>query len=203
LSAETELELIALCGGVGLGIGGLSGSLLERSSTGGVIWGLGGALTGALGGWFTSAVIATTRGRIPEELCAALAWGVAGLFAGVAGYCRSRVTAPEPPDDPSDDADDTRVKRPRVFWVRGTPAGRLVPVFAVAAGCVVASLVSPPSTAGWAVVAVGLLGLAVGCALVGQERRIAVLERRLREVSEQSSNHRDTEAQRNPEKTMV
>jgi MYXO-CTERM domain-containing protein len=46
---------------------------------------------------------------------------------------------------------------------------------------VVAFFTTPPSDAGWAILAVGLLGLAAAWALAAQERRIRELERQLRD----------------------
>jgi hypothetical protein len=58
-------------------------------------------------------------------------------------------------------------------------AFRLAPVLMVSVACLVAVGLSTPSPVGWAMLAIGLLGLAVAWALFGQERRIRDLERRL------------------------
>jgi hypothetical protein len=65
---------------------------------------------------------------------------------------------------------------------RSQPAGaaiRLAPVLMVSVTCLMAVGLSGPSPVGWAMLAIGLLGLAVMWALVGQERRIRELERKV------------------------
>ena len=186
LSTTMVAEVIGLCAGVGLLVGALSGSQLGRPYPGLaiVVWGFTGALTGAIGSGLTFVVIESNPWVLPAERGTVVAWAVAGLFAGFAGFVWNRLTGPEPAIfDEAEEADAAMPEAPRVLWVRGSPAGRLVAVFSMAMICFVASLVTPPSTTGWAVVAVGLLGLAVGCALVGQERRIASLEHRLRKLA--------------------
>jgi peptidoglycan/LPS O-acetylase OafA/YrhL len=100
----------------------------------------------------------------------ATAWVVAGLLAGLAGYGWGGSPAGEDKDD----------------WTEGRaavnrPSVRLLAVIGVAVACLVAALATPASDAGWAVLAVGLLGLAVAWVLSDQERRIRHLERQLRE----------------------
>jgi hypothetical protein len=67
---------------------------------------------------------------------------------------------------------------------RATSAGpvvRVLPVLLVSVGCLLAVGLGAPSPVGWAMLAVGLLGLAVAWGLVGQERRIKELERQIGE----------------------
>jgi hypothetical protein len=63
--------------------------------------------------------------------------------------------------------------------VTAGPVVRVVPVLLVSVGCLLAVGLGAPSPVGWAMLAVGLLGLAVASAVVGQERRIRELELRL------------------------
>jgi hypothetical protein len=59
------------------------------------------------------------------------------------------------------------------------PVVRVLPVLIVSVGCLLAVGLGAPTPVGWAMLAVGLLGLAVAWALVGQERRIKELKLRL------------------------
>ena len=61
----------------------------------------------------------------------------------------------------------------------GSAALRVAPVLMVSVVCLLAVGLSSPSPVGWAMLAVGLLGLAATWAFVGQERRIRELERQL------------------------
>ena len=64
-----------------------------------------------------------------------------------------------------------------------TASGAVVglgPVMLVSVTCLLAVGLSSPSPVGWAMLAIGLMGLAVSWALVGQERRIRELEQQLR-----------------------
>lgn len=56
---------------------------------------------------------------------------------------------------------------------------RVAPVLMVSVACLLAVGLSAPSPVGWAMLAVGFLGLAAAWAVLGQERRIRELERRL------------------------
>jgi hypothetical protein len=159
--------VLGLFGGavVGLVLGGL-GRAGETVVPGALI---GGAF-GAVGGALTPGLLAATEAWLAPEMGSATAWVVAGLLAGLAGYGWGGSPAGEDKDD----------------WTEGRaavnrPSVRLLAVIGVAIACLVAALATPASDAGWAVLAVGLLGLAVAWVLSDQERRIRHLERQLRE----------------------
>src|SRR5262245_7162796 len=165
--------VLGLLGGavVGLVLGGL-GRAGETVVPGALI---GGAF-GAVGGALTPCLLAATGAWLAPEVGSATAWAVAGLLAGLAGYGWGGPRTEE-------DEDDWTEGRVAVSGPRDTrrPSARLLTVIGLAVACLVVALATPASDAGWAVLAVGLLGLAVASALSGQERRIRDLERQLRE----------------------
>ena len=73
--------------------------------------------------------------------------------------------------------------RPKVIPAQRTstfgPVARVAPVVMVTIVCLLAVGLSTPSPAGWPMLGVALLGLAASWALIGQERRIRELERRV------------------------
>jgi hypothetical protein len=81
--------------------------------------------------------------------------------------------------------------RPRVQPTPQTASSSVVrigPVLLVSAGCLLAVGLSAPSPVGWAMLAIGLMGLAVAWGLAGQERRICQLERRLQEAEHERAS---------------
>jgi hypothetical protein len=103
--------------------------------------------------------------------------------AGGIGYVFRR--GPGDPDEVTSAGgaeNEPPVSEPRRPSERRGPSPRLWPVVAVAAACLLATVTTRASDAGWAALAVGLLGLAVGWALLGQDRRIRELEREVRRL---------------------
>ena len=100
------------------------------------------------------------------------AFPLVGLLAGFAGYAGARQFAVVPP------ADD--------YSPRAVLPSRGLSVAFVALLLVVAAIIGSPSSVGWLVVSVAGLALVVASALIGQERRIAELERRIRHVEKGS-----------------
>jgi hypothetical protein len=123
-----------------------------------LVRGVAGAITGALAGGLGPIIGGLTNGRLPAEAVAVVACGVSGALAGFVGVLRpGRSVAVEPSVDewPTEQG-----RRP----VRHAPAGpfvRLGPIVAVAVGALAVVIVGPPSPAGWPMLCVGLLGLAV------------------------------------------
>jgi hypothetical protein len=149
-----------------------------------------GAVAGALAGGLGPVLAALTAGRLPAEAGAVLACGVSGALAGLVGVPRSRRAEPVGPseDDWPATPAPARQRTPRRAGAGRAAAGsvvRLGPTVAVAAGCLAVVIVGPPSPAGWPMLGVGLLGLAVAWALSAQERQVRTLKRRVRALKRQ------------------
>jgi MFS family permease len=143
----------AVCGGV---VGGIAVLVFPSMPWIGAGRWLLGIAFGACGGALSPIAVAATGGVLPPALSSALVWALVGLLAGAVGYT----------------------------WRRGGlglstgAGGRLLPVGIVSCACMVVAVVGSESPLGWAMLAVGLLGLGVVWALAGQERRLRELEKR-------------------------
>jgi hypothetical protein len=166
---------------IGLVLGTTAGFVLGRSHRfrSGIILGLIGAATGAIGGALCPVFVAAGSGLRPEAACA-IAWAIAGFLAGPAGYVWSRWNRPANRPELDWSAEVEEIARGR--WP--FPGGRVLLVWIVSGLCLVAVVGTPFSPAWKAVLAAGVLGVAVAWALGGQERRIRELERRLAETDE-------------------
>ena len=151
-----------------------------------------GAGTGAVGGGLTPVAVVLADGLLPAVVSFSLAWAIAGLLAGLAGYFLSR-GAVEPAED--DEEDEEATARPAIKGVTWTPREgtrrtlafpilRLVPILTVSVFALVAAAFLAPSSTALALLAIGLLGLSVIVPLHSQERRLLNLERRFRGESE-------------------
>ncbi len=103
------------------------------------------------------------------------AWAVAGLAAGLAAYL---LLGEWPHEETSEDDVNPLVEVAPAHRAERSTGGRIVGVFLAA----IAVIAFPYTEAGWAALAVAALGLAAGWALLGQERRLRTLERRLQEL---------------------
>jgi hypothetical protein len=165
----------------------LSGS---RRDSDVLAWALPCVFFGAFGGGLTPVLIAVTASWLLPEASSTAVWAVAGLLCGLFAYGLSRVQAE--PDDTCDEdnwvASQAHEDEPKgkegERCMHGKSSAHLLPVVAVAVACMALVIATPPSDAGWAVLAVGLLGLASAWALAGQERRIRDLEWQLRSRGE-------------------
>jgi hypothetical protein len=191
---EPELQTAPVLMGASAGCGLLTGVLIglvfcdTLSGAAVLAWCLRGTAVGLLGGGLTWLLVSVTRNELAAEVSSVLAWCVAGLLVGMLGYGWRQLRRPETDED--EVAQDEEPQRERQQTARGQgairwPTVRLLPILGVAVGCLVAFVTTLPSDAGWAVLAVGLLGLAVAWALNGQERRIRDLERQLRDKQDQ------------------
>jgi hypothetical protein len=176
---DAALVLGGLTAALGAVVGGVAGLVCGgsgRAVVGGVA-GLVGAALGAAGGGLSPLLAAAAGGALPPELSSALAWVAIGFLGGVVGYTWGR----EPGEAAAGAEEPAGPPRSATASGRGLggPVGRVLPAATVAVCCIIAALVAPPSAAGWAVLAVGLLGLGVVWALIGQERRLRELERRV------------------------
>ncbi|MDB5312949.1 MAG: hypothetical protein JWO38_7151 [Gemmataceae bacterium] len=191
LSRDEMIAAAAVLAAIGVACGlivGTTSGLLSRNTdrTGTAARALIGALAGAAGGGLSPFVVVAVGGWLPVEVSSALSWALVGLLGGVVGNYRDRrrarqnVIAEEADWSDDESVEDQlpglkRSRRPTI-----APAPRLVPILAVSSACLAAVIATSPSSLGWPVLAIGLLGLAVAWALVGQERRIRELERQLR-----------------------
>jgi hypothetical protein len=178
---------LAASGGIfGVVVGGAGGvwsgkpSRLAAGVTGGACFGL----AGALGGGLCPLAVVATAGWLSPEAASTLALAALGATVGVVGYVFGRPGQPSAEPELSDVGEvELSVDRPADDVP--PPAGhgatvRVAPVLMVSATCLAAMLVSPVSPVGWAMLAVGALGLSVARALTTQERRIRELEEQLR-----------------------
>jgi hypothetical protein len=133
----------------------------------------------------TPVVMTAARRWLTPEVSSTIYWAVIGLLTGLVGYTWGRKRQPAVLADEEELPGERLERTPARRAVRRpAPAGplvRLLPIFALSSGCLIAAILGRPSPAGWAVLAVGLLGFAAAWAFAGQERRIRELERRLRE----------------------
>jgi hypothetical protein len=169
-------------GGVWSGVRSGKPSPLAAGVTGGACFGL----AGALGGGLCPLVVVATAGWLTPEAASTLALAALGATVGVVGYTRGRPGEP-PAESEFPDAGEVEWSVVRPADDGPPPAGhgatvRVAPVLMVSATCLAAMLVSPVSPVGWAMLAVGALGLAVAWALTSQERRIRELEVQLQEA---------------------
>jgi hypothetical protein len=178
--------LSAACGFLVGGFAGLLHGLVRRERpvnrvVAGMLAGLGGAVTGVIGGGFSPLIVDAVGPAVPVEWSSALSWAAAGALAGLVGYVWPR-KMPEPGE--ADEEEPTEDRRTRQKEWRPSPwsmSPRVVPILALSLLAPVIALVTAPPGAALAFVAVGLLGLAVTGVVAGQERRIRALERLLRE----------------------
>ena len=112
-------------------------------------------------------VFAAINGGSPSRIDFLMAF----LLAGFAGYAASRPFAVERP------ADD--------YSPRALLPSHGLRVVVLGLLFVVAAIIGSPSKMGWLVLATGGLSLLAAAALIGQERRIAELERRIRAMESQ------------------
>ena len=133
------------------------------------------------------AAVEVTRGELHPLLSSSLAMAVAGFFAGLCGYLLSR--RPTEPDEPPDEEEEAEPPAVKIEWLLREPKRkwridpafvRVLPVLAVSVGALLGAARLAPSEVALALLAVGLLGLAVAWVLYRQERRLDALERRPR-----------------------
>jgi hypothetical protein len=188
ITTQTAGLMAGLVGLTGLLVGGAAGLVFggPERNVAAVRHGLGWAAIGALAGGLGPILEAISAGRLPPAAATMIACAIAGLFAALVGYaCRRR--PPEPARDLADDwqADaDLSDGPPAPAIARIADAGSVMrqwPILLVSAACLVVIVVGPASPAGWPLLAVALLGFATAWALAVQERRLRVLEDRLRE----------------------
>jgi hypothetical protein len=187
----TVSQLAAAGGIIGLAAGVAGGVWSGRQSrlAAGIAGGTGFGLAGAIAGGLCPALVAATAESLPPEVASTLVLGAIGGVVGLVGYTWGRSA------EPADEMELTDEAAPRdVEWSVDRPAAeepaparngaliRVAPVLMVSATCLAAMLVSPVSPVGWAMLAIGALGLAVAWALLRQERRIHELEQQLRDV---------------------
>jgi hypothetical protein len=124
------VELAVIGGGCGLLVGAMAELLLARCRgvndhpLSAALQGLGGALTGGLGGGLSVPMISAFD-SLPPELSSGLAWAVAGLLAGLAGGIGRRLW-PEP--------DGAEVRRAATWAIAGSLGGALAGAGGVVVG---------------------------------------------------------------------
>jgi hypothetical protein len=180
-------------GASGLIVGGLAGllhGLVRRErpatrATAGLLAGLGGLVTGVIGGGFSPLAVDAVGPALPVEWSSALAWAAAGAMAGLVGYVWPRKRQQPDEADEDEPTDYRRARQKQWQPSRWSMSPRVAPILALSLLAPVIALVTAPPGAALAFVAVGLLGLAVTGVVAGQERRIRELERLLRKQEDQ------------------
>jgi len=181
----------AIIGGIyGLLTGTVAGLLRggRRRVAATVGWALGGLAIGAAGGGLIPPVVAATDGLFRVEVGFVVGLATAGFLAGLIGYTLSRTSKPgkqQAPEDEWSEHDLIGIQESPPVADQPSPVGsvgRVLPTLLLALIFLAASLLTPPSEIGRAILAVGLLGLFVAWALIGQERHIRRAERRIREL---------------------
>jgi hypothetical protein len=176
--------------GLAAGFGLLAGAFVglrrvpRDHGTTSLVLGLGGAVIGGIGGGLFIPAIAVSDSWLHPLVSSSLAWAFAGLLAGLGGYDLSRELAERA--EAIEGEEDGDQPRPRLMWVlreskrslREWPLYRVLPVLAVSAFSLVGAAILAPASVALALLAIGLLGLAVGVVLHDQEKRLRRLERR-------------------------
>ncbi len=175
----TRTALGAACGllaGVAVSVG------RRRGGSNAAVLVLGGTAHGILAGGLSVLAGAVTP-PVHPLLSSSLAMAVAGFLAGLCGYVI--LHQPAKPSEPPFDEDEPAAPAVKVEWLLRESKGpwrisrpllRVLPVLAVSAGALACAAFAPQL----ALVAVGLLGLAVARVLYRQEQRLDRLEERSR-----------------------
>ncbi len=201
LPAAGEAFLLFGGGAVVVGLAaGVTVGLVRGGSERGVtalILGSVGILTGVIGGGLSTPAMVAFDPWLHPILSSALAWALAGFFAGLIGCSWSRWVKPPPPNEGEEPEVNESAPR-RVEWLlrqreprrlRDWPLFRVLPVLIVSALLLVGAAALAPSDA--ALAAAGAVGLAAALVLHAQEYRIRHLEARLRDLERRLRDTRE------------
>ena len=183
--AWLTLDNLPMFGAMAAGYGCVSGALVglcRRSGKRGetaLILGIGGAVFGALMGSSVPLALTATQGYVSPLLASSFVVAVVGFLAGLCGH--GFKPSPKPDENPFDE--DSAAPAVTIEWLlreKGRPwrisrrLARVLPVLGIATGALTGAAFASSA----ALLAVGLLGVAMAHAIDRQERRIDALERR-------------------------